>query len=81
MANGNIDNVSIVLKLATRLYEQREIGAFIEVEMESGELIHISHIHSAGFKRIDPALMAGMEVDFYTEQDIHNLFDTFVGRE
>lgn len=81
MANGNIDNVSIVLKLATRLYEQREIGAFLEVEMESSELIHITHIYGAGFKRIDPALMAGMEVDFYTEQEIRSLFDTFVGRE
>lgn len=76
MENG----ISTILKMATRLFDKGLVEAFIEIQRFDETMIVIASAVSVGFKQIEPSLVAGMEVQFFTEQQLHDLFDEAIGQ-
>lgn len=71
MENG----ISTILKMATRLFDKGLVEAFIEIQRFDETVIVIAAAVGEGFKQIDPSLVAGLEIQFFTEQQLHDLFD------
>lgn len=76
MENG----LSTILNIATRLFDKNLVEAFIEIQRFDETMIVIASAVGEGFKQIDPMLVAGMEVQFFTEQQLHDLFDEAMER-
>lgn len=76
MENG----ISTILKMATQLFDKGLVEAFLEIQRFDETMIVIASAVGEGFKQIDPVLVAGMEVQFFTEQQLRDLFDEAMER-
>lgn len=77
MENG----LSTILNLATRLFDKGLVEAFIEIQRFDETTIVIASAVGGGFKQIDPPLVSGIEIQFFTEQQLHDLFDETMERD